>query len=198
MANGKTLHLEAELSPFHPDKKSVSISIHGCDENGNPLVKHTFTNQFPQNDDQDHYEISCLEIIDSYDPNDKQVIPAGISARHYVAEGSLLEYTIRFQNTGTDTAYTVVITDLLDQNLDIGSLNVGLSSHPVKWELSGEEQAIITWRFSNINLPDSTTNEKASHGFVKFKIRPKEEAGFGTAIKNKAAIYFDYNSPIIT
>ncbi len=198
LANGKPLHLEAELSPFHPQKKSVSISIHGCDEDGNPLVEHTFTNQFPQNDDQDHYEISCMEIIDSYDPNDKQVIPAGISANHYVKEGSLLEYTIRFQNTGTDTAYTVVITDFLDPNLDISSLHVSLSSHPVKWDLSGEEQANITWRFSNINLPDSTTNEKASHGFVKFKIRPKEEAGFGTAIKNKAAIYFDYNSPIIT
>lgn len=198
LANGKPLHLEAELSPFHPHKKSVSISIHGCDDDGKPIVEHTFTNQFPQNDDQGHHEISCLEIIDSYDPNDKQVIPAGISAMHYVAEGSLLEYTIRFQNTGTDTAYSVVITDLLDKNMDISSLKVGLSSHPVKWELSGEEQANITWRFYHINLPDSTTNEKASHGFVKFKIRPKSESSFGTIIKNKAAIYFDYNSPIIT
>ena len=45
---------------------------------------------------------------------------------------------------------------------------------------------------------DSTSNEAASHGFISFKITPHRDAPLGTVIKNKAAIYFDYNEPIIT
>ena len=36
------------------------------------------------------------------------------------------------------------------------------------------------------------------HGFVDFKIAPYESLPIGTVIENKAAIYFDFNEPIIT
>ncbi|AHM60017.1 hypothetical protein D770_08780 [Flammeovirgaceae bacterium 311] len=198
LANGKPLHLEAKLTPHHPDKRAVSITIQGCNSNGEGIIDGGYVNQFPQNDEAETIELVCLPIIDSYDPNDKQVAPAGITSTNNIAEDSMLEYTIRFQNTGTDTAYTVVVVDPLSEHLDISTLKVGLSSHPVKWEFSQDNQPSIVWRFPKINLPDSTTNERASHGFVKFKIRPKPDLPLGTVISNKAEIYFDYNSPIIT
>jgi hypothetical protein len=37
-----------------------------------------------------------------------------------------------------------------------------------------------------------------SHGFVKFRVKPKNTLVLGNTVKNKAAIYFDYNAPIIT
>lgn len=47
-------------------------------------------------------------------------------------------------------------------------------------------------------LPDSNVNESASHGFVEFKISPKENTPLGTLLRNTAAIYFDFNDPIFT
>jgi hypothetical protein len=47
-------------------------------------------------------------------------------------------------------------------------------------------------------LPDSNTNEPQSHGYVKFKIKPQANLPVNTSIQNKAAIYFDYNDPVIT
>ncbi|WP_224997958.1 gliding motility-associated C-terminal domain-containing protein [Cesiribacter sp. SM1] len=198
LANGKPLHLEAQLTPHHPEKRTVSITIQGCNNGGAGIINGGYVNQFPQNDEAENIEMLCLPIIDSYDPNDKRVAPAGITATNNIAEDSQLEYTIRFQNTGTDTAYTVVVVDPLSEHLDISTLKVGIASHPVQWEISRDNQPSIIWRFKKINLPDSTTNERASHGFVKFKISPKEGLPKGTIIRNKADIYFDYNSPIIT
>jgi len=47
-------------------------------------------------------------------------------------------------------------------------------------------------------LPDSNVNEAASHGFIKFNIEQKPDNPIGTHIINEAAIYFDFNEPIIT
>ena len=47
-------------------------------------------------------------------------------------------------------------------------------------------------------MPDSTTNEIESHGFAQFSIRQKDGNDDGEEIRNKAAIYFDYNEQIIT
>jgi len=47
-------------------------------------------------------------------------------------------------------------------------------------------------------LPDSNVNEPASNGFIKFNIEQKRDNPIGTHIMNEAAIYFDFNEPIIT
>jgi len=57
---------------------------------------------------------------------------------------------------------------------------------------------IVTWRFENILLPDSATNEAGSQGFVKFKIRTRPNLPNGTVINNRANIYFDFNAAIVT
>jgi uncharacterized repeat protein (TIGR01451 family) len=107
-----------------------------------------------------------------------------------------IDYTIRFQNTGTDTAFNIFITDTLPAVLDAGSLQVGTSSHVHTWELTG--QGILKFRFTNILLPDSNVNEPRSHGFVTFRIRPHLPILPGTTITNIANIYFDFNPPVIT
>jgi len=70
------------------------------------------------------------------------------------------------------------------------------SSHPYSFNLSGE--GLAQFVFTNIMLPDSNVNEAASHGYVKFVIEPKKGATEGVIIKNSAAIYFDFNEPVIT
>jgi uncharacterized repeat protein (TIGR01451 family) len=129
----------------------------------------------------------------SYDPNDKQATP--FLTTQQVGEGKYIDYTIRFQNTGTDTAFNVVIADTLDSKLQANQLQIGGSSHSCKTTVKDN---IIFFEFLDILLPDSNINKLGSNGFVSFKIKPIASITNGSNIPNKAAIYFDYNSPVIT
>lgn len=137
----------------------------------------------------------CRQNNGSYDPNDKAAFIDGIKDVEHITAKQNLEYLIRFQNTGTDTAFTVVIRDPISPQLEIDSLDILLASHPYSWEIRNN----ILWvRFDNIMLPDSNVNEKASHGFVKFRVKPKNHVTLRDIIANTAGIYFDYNDPVIT
>ncbi|MBK6338867.1 MAG: T9SS type A sorting domain-containing protein [Bacteroidetes bacterium] len=81
-------------------------------------------------------------------------------------------------------------------NLNLSTLRVINASHA--YQLIVREKNIVEFAFPNINLPDKTTNEPKSHGFVQFSIQPKAGLPINTKIENNAAIYFDYNAPIIT
>lgn len=136
-------------------------------------------------------------VVCSCDPNDKMATPAGSDSLGYIPmDVTELEYLIRFQNTGSDTAANVVIKDQLDENLDWNSFEIISASHFMDAELTGDGE--IKFRFDDIMLPDSTTNELASHGYVKFRIKLNEGLLPETSIYNTAHIYFDYNPAIIT
>lgn len=136
-------------------------------------------------------------ITGGYDPNDKlAVTSSGNSDAWYLDQDEWVDYTIRFQNTGTDTAFHVVITDTLPSNLDPGSVVIGASSHTFTWEM--HDQGTLKFHFPNILLPDSNVNEAASHGFASFRIKPREPLLLGTTIENTANIFFDHNPPVIT
>lgn len=134
-------------------------------------------------------------VVGSYDPNDKQYEPAHFSTND-VEKGNPIEYTIRFQNTGNFPASFVTILDTLSQKLEPSSLKVLASSHSMTWTLEG--QGVVRFRFDEINLPDSTADEPNSHGFVKYSVKADSSLQLGEIIPNHAAIYFDYNLPIIT
>lgn len=130
-------------------------------------------------------------VVGSYDPNDKHVSPEGKIAN----VGQELVYTIRFQNTGTAPAVNVVILDTLSNFLDWTTLEFKASSHSCNIQ---QEGAYLSFIFSNIMLPDSFSNEAESHGFVSYKIKAQNNLNAGTQIKNTAAIYFDFNEPVVT
>ncbi|MDO1451232.1 gliding motility-associated C-terminal domain-containing protein [Rhodocytophaga aerolata] len=196
--NGKTIRLEADLTAPHPYKGQPIVTLEGCGSGANVKISKGYVDLLPQDDSGEEVEVSCMPILDSYDPNDKMASPAGVSHDHIITAADELEYMIRFQNTGSDMAYNITIEDTLNEDLDIATLQIGASSHPCTWKITGEGLPKIIWTFRDINLPDSTSNEAKSHGFVKFKISQKKENPIGTLIKNKADIYFDYNSAITT
>ena len=57
---------------------------------------------------------------------------------------------------------------------------------------------MIKWRFENINLPDSASNEPASHGFIQFSVKAKPLVSPGDSILNRVGIYFDFNPVVLT
>ncbi|MBL0071935.1 MAG: T9SS type A sorting domain-containing protein [Bacteroidetes bacterium] len=126
----------------------------------------------------------------SYDPNDIVVDEDTLLSTQF-PNPPFLEYLIRFQNTGNDTAFTVKILNLIDTTmLDLSTFEFVVSSNPVNlswlpWERN------MQFMFNNILLPDSNINEPAS-------IQPKSNLVAGDSITNNAAIYFDFNDPILT
>lgn len=134
-----------------------------------------------------------ITIGGSYDPNDKLSTPQLSTTQ--VAEGQFINYTIRFQNTGTDTAFTVVIADTLNSLLQANTFEMLGSSHACKTTIQDNK---LYFEFRNILLPDSNVNLIGSNGFVNFRIKPQSSVVLNTVIPNKGAIYFDYNEPIIT
>ena len=134
-------------------------------------------------------------VTGSFDPNDKLVTYVGAFTEGSIYDTTNFEYTIRFQNTGTDTAFTVRVEDVISNHLDLTSINMLDASHNYTMSFSGDT---VKWIFNNILLPDSNVNEPSSHGFIRFAINQKMGNTPGTVITNKASIFFDFNDPIIT
>lgn len=133
----------------------------------------------------------CFPIVNSYDPNDKQAYPAG----NIDTLQEELTYTVRFQNTGNAEAQHIYITDTLDSNVKPASFQLLAYSHQPMVQIDGNA---VRFNFPNINLPDSTSDEPASHGYVQYKVKLKENLPVGTVINNTAFIYFDFNAPVVT
>jgi len=194
-ANGSTYRLIADQEPLHPYTMQVSALVKECSAGGSG-ISTGFANSFAQDEQAPYISIECLPVIGSYDPNDKAVTPTGAYENHVISGDEELEYTIRFENTGTDTAFTVLIRDTLDPNLDLLSYRLVGSSHTV--EVDFPEDGMLFFKFLNIELPDTSVNLLGAQGFVKYTIRPKPNLPLETKIYNKADIFFDFNAPITT
>lgn len=135
---------------------------------------------------------TCTQtVVGALDPNDKQVSPTGA-----IPQGQLLTYQINFQNVGTAAATNVRIEDTLDGDLDLASVTFDATSH-APTSVTVNDRTLI-WRFDGIELPDSTSNEPGSHGFVTFTARPLANLPPGQEITNGARIYFDFAQPVPT
>lgn len=158
------------------------------------IVAHA---NIPEPDTLNNVDSLQVVITGGYDPNDKMVSPSRDSMNTFFTDiDDEFRYNIRFQNTGTDTTFNVVVIDTLDANLDPSTLTIVASSHPMRWELSG--QGVLKFYFDNILLPDSNTNEAASHGAIAYKIKPSAMAIPDYYVYNRADIYFDFNQPVLT
>jgi hypothetical protein len=139
----------------------------------------------------------CFPVVYSYDPNMKEVSPKGTGPEGFISgDQDTLLYTIHFQNTGSAPAFDVKIIDTLDADIDPESLKVLGSTHKMtpKWLAPN----IVQFTFANINLPDSISNEPASHGAVQFSVKLHPGLPIGTQIRNTGYIYFDLNPPVVT
>src|SRR5690606_3161610 len=134
-------------------------------------------------------------VVNSFDPNDKQVLQGDKIYIDNVNE--YLHYLIRFQNTGTASAINVRIEDELHESLDWNTIQILNSSHNYRVEIKDGNQ--VAFIFNNINLPYEDEDEEGSNGFIAYKIKPIAGLEVGDIITgNEAYIYFDYNLPIIT
>lgn len=159
----------------------VSVRVDPITDDNNPLCNIAYWKQ---------------ETTGSYDPNDilvnrKNIFVAELASQPY------LDYTINFQNTGNDTAFNVDIINPFPPTLDLTSVEFVTSSHPVVLRYIADYHS-LGFKFNNILLPDSNINEALSHGFIHYRAIPLTSLNIGDVIENSAAIYFDFNAPVLT
>ena len=192
-----TIRLEADQSPNYPYDDHPVVELQYCSERNKSYSENQVNRQY-LNEKKPDADISCRQIVDSFDPNDKASSPQGTGVEHNILPFEQIEYLVRFENTGTDTAYAIIVRDTLDAMVDLSTLSELRSSHKFILEVSGKERPVLTWKFYGINLVDTKTNPLKSQGFLRYSIGLKKEVAIGTVVSNKAFIYFDYNKPVIT
>ena len=194
-SNGSTYRFNAGQQVGFPYDEFATAFIEGCGTDENGEISTGFINDYSLGDYLPYTDWDCQENIGSYDPNDKASFPAGYGDEHYVKNDQTINYKIRFQNTGTDTAFRVVVIDTLSEFLDLSTFRYASASHRNEIAL---EDNVVKFTFDNILLVDSTANEAASHGYVSFTIDMLADLSDGIVINNNADIYFDFNEPIRT
>ncbi len=187
----------ANFKPFETRSVDVNfqVAIPPTTQNGDILIFNSTLE--PVNGDLTESDnIFTLEqmVVGSYDPNDIQVLEG--ESIYFDEADEYLHYIIRFQNTGTASAINVSVSNELDSNLDWNTLQIENISHSNRIEITDGNQ--VEFIFNNINLPDSTSNEPDSHGYIQYKIKPKSTIAVGDFMLNSAAIFFDFNPPVIT
>jgi uncharacterized repeat protein (TIGR01451 family) len=159
-----------------------------------PIATSWLTDNTPWNNIENHQ----TTVVGSYDPNFKEVTPKGVGPQgNITVTDSVLTYVVHFQNTGSYYAQNIVVVDTIDSNLKLSSLRPGYSNHA--YTVSMSENGVVKFIYKNVNLPwKSAFGDVLSSGMFSYSIKLKNNLTVGTKIKNKAAIYFDYNDPIIT
>lgn len=132
--------------------------------------------------------------IGSYDPNDIIILEGPLISESQADD--YLAVIIRFQNTGTASAINIKVENTLDAFMDWSTFQPIAASHNYHTVISNGNE--VDFVFNGIHLADSTTDEPGSHGWIFYRIKPKSTFVIGDIISNTAAIYFDYNLPIIT
>lgn len=177
---------------------TFSIAVSNTAVAGNTMTIHSMI--IPANDlylTNNSWSLTRL-VGGPYDPNGKYTEAKGLMANGDVpANTTQFYYTIGFQNVGTAPAINVKTADTIDVNFDLNSLEVLQSSYPVSIQKDLVSRLVI-FNFNGINLPDATSDEPKSHGFVKYGIKLKPGVPVNTVLKNRAHNYFDFNAPVAT
>lgn len=190
--DGATYRLIAEQEEGHPGQSYPTVAIEGCVTEGEPFNVGMVT-QFPEDEANSFQAVDVQEVL---------AIGSGVLMRGYpkgyqdsiIDQNTEIEYTIIFENTGSEIIDRVVIRDTMSSALDVSSITLGASSHPYEFEIYND--GILKITFDEIQLqPGGSTEEANSRGFVQFRIAQKPVNDVGIVIENGATVYFDYAAP---
>jgi hypothetical protein len=185
------------LHPFEERNITVNMTVSTNVTLGN--IVHTTATITPYTGDgnvDDNVEMVEQLLAGSHDPND---ITVNIDTLYpsQLANLPYLDYVIRFQNTGNDSAIFIRVANVISPLLDMNTFELIATSHPATVTYLNHSNQ-LEFFFDNIYLPDSNVNESASQGFIRYRLKPLNTLMIGDIINNQAFIYFDYNSAVIT
>ena len=155
-SNGRTYRLQAEQERGYPTNQLLAVAIEGCGQMSR-VAQHRFVLQYPEADGDPFIDMDCQTIVSSLETNIKMGSPIGYQNEHLIEPNTDLEYMIRFQNVGTDTAFNIIIRDTLSALLEPSSIQFGASKacHPYTAEMIGSN--VLKFTFNNILLAEASS-----------------------------------------
>ena len=186
------------LNPYETKEIVITLNLNAPTEtpplSGGEILNYTTTITAAQTDEtpNDNTFVLNQTVVNSYDPNDKTCLQGTMVGTEKI--GDYVHYVIRFENTGTFSAQSIIIKDLIDTaKFDINTLVPLSGSALFTTEIT--EGNKVSFKFTNINLPFTPGTNT---GYVVFKIKTKTTLTAGDTFGGNASIYFDYNFPVIT
>lgn len=139
--------------------------------------------------------VASQVIVGSYDPNDIAVREGALITEAQADD--YLNYTVRFQNTGSANAENVRVVIAIDENLDWSTFEALSGSHTFTVKHTGNQ---VEFLFNNIDLAFEAegTTVPESNGYFIYRIKPKASVTVGDEMTAQASIYFDFNPAINT
>ena len=181
------------LSPLQERKFQVEVKT-AVAPPGTPVLVQAEAQTASDADAMNNKAVLDMQVLASYDPNDKTVSAASIPVNQ--VDGQDLTYTVRFQNLGNIETDFITVRDTLSASLDATSIRVLAASHPYEWKI--EEGRILVFRFSPIRLAPAATDSLQSQGLIQFAAKLRTGLQVGDEIANTAHIYFDFNPAVVT
>ncbi|MEL6639086.1 MAG: hypothetical protein AAFR05_20185, partial [Bacteroidota bacterium] len=188
---GATLRLAAEQVPFYPGRSFPSVAVEACGTDSNGDISLGYVNQYPSDDQDPFVDILSQVSRESYPNRHLEAYPEGYGPQHFILPSTDLEYLVRLSNTSSDTVYQVVLFDTLSPFLQPASIQMGGSSHPYNWTLSGE--GILRIAFEDVVLPPATVDPLAARLFVQYRIDQLPDNLPGTVIQNRVGYRMDFS-----
>lgn len=190
--DGPTYRLIAEQEEGHPGNSYPTVAVEGCVADGE-AYNVGMVSQFPEDEGDIFQAVDVQEALSSGSGVLMRGYPKGYQDS-IIDQNTEIEYTIIFENTGSEIIDRVVIRDTMSSALDVSSIVLGASSHPYEFEIYND--GILKITFDEIQLqPGGSAEEANSRGFVQFRIAQKPINDVGIVIDNGATVYFDYHAP---
>ncbi|WP_187270903.1 DUF7619 domain-containing protein [Neolewinella aurantiaca] len=198
-----TYRLIAEQSEGHPGNQFPTAVAEGCqtDDNDNTGFTTGYVGQFPDNDGNLNIDILTQEVValDQGAALQLMAYPRGYQDSIIIPKTDI-EYTVFFALPGNDSFERVVIRDTLPELLDFNSLEMGAASHPYDFVLY--QGGILKITFDSIRIFSGGGTGEADavtrQGYVSYRLSQKPNTTTGSVIRNRAAVYFDYESPLFS
>lgn len=167
---------------------------------GDSLLCVSKTTTFPASDIDPTNNIDSLWVVvrGSYDPNDITAFPGGdVETSALAPDGSLdLTYRIRFENTGNIATEFLRVESAFNPLLRPETFRLGATSAPC--EVRFPKTGMVEFVFPSYRLEATAVDSVAAQGFIFYQLRSQQGLTAGDTLTNQAAIYFDFNPPIIT
>ena len=195
-----TYRLIAEQSEGHPGSLFPTAVVEGCQTEGSSAFTTGFVAQFSDNDGDLFLDILTQEVValDNSVPIQLTAYPRGYQDSIIIPKTDI-EYTVFFAMPDNNSFERVVIRDTLPEPLDFNSLEMGASSHPYDFVLY--QGGILKITFDSIRIFSGGGTGEADavtrSGYVSYRLSQKPNNTTGTVIRNRAAVYFDYQSPAL-
>lgn len=196
-----TYRLIAEQTPGHPGNQFPTAVVEGCQTMNSSGFSTGYVAQFPDNDGDLNLDILTQEVValEEGAPIQLTAYPRGYQDS-IIFPKTDIEYTVFFAFPDNNSFERVVIRDTLSEHLDFNSLEMGAASHPYDFVLY--QGGILKITFDSIRIfSDGGAGEAddvTRTGYATYRLSQKPNTTSGAVIRNRAAVYFDYESPAIS